>query len=150
MSRTMGRSKLWAPLYLLLTVTAHLMNEFSVVGEIDEACDDEKQPEECESLAMVYDSWGIHVEDYCDTETDPDDVDFSYYVCDDDGHVVYLGIRLNTLQGSVPTQIGRLTHLNHIQLQHNSLATSTVPTELGMLSQMTYLMMTQNSLTNAL
>lgn len=71
-------------------------------------------------------------------------------MCDDDGHVVYLGIRLYSLHGSIPTELGRLTHLNHIQLMHNSLVTSTVPTELGMLSQMTYMMMTQNSLSNAL
>ena len=77
-------------------------------------------------------------------------IEFSYYVCDSDGHVVYLGIRLYSLEGSIPTEIGALTNMNHIQLMHNALDTSTVPTELGMLSQMTYLMLTQNSLTGAL
>ena len=32
------------------------------VGEIDESCDEEAQPEECEALGVVYDAWDIHVE----------------------------------------------------------------------------------------
>ena len=54
------------------------------VGKIDESCDEEAQREECEALSVVYDAWNIHVEDYCDGETDPEDVSVP---CDDAVHI---------------------------------------------------------------
>ena len=71
------------PWAFLLFCTSRLAS-----GEIDEPCDEEKQPAECEALALVYDAWDLDVEDYCDYETDPGDIEFTYGVCDDAGHVV--------------------------------------------------------------
>ena len=72
----------------------------SVLCRIDNYCGYEPQPDECQNLDAVYQEWGVHVESYCDGET-ADDVDFSYYVCDNNGHVVYLGVRSYSLEGSM-------------------------------------------------
>ncbi|KAK3241450.1 hypothetical protein CYMTET_48800 [Cymbomonas tetramitiformis] len=45
----------------------------------------------------------------------------------------------NSLTGTLPTELGELTSLDHMELNHNSM-TGTVPTELGELTSIAFLL----------
>ena len=64
---------------------------------------------------------------------------------DEDGRVAGLNLRQNNLKGPVPTEIGELTALKHLDLTLNNL--SALPAEIGRLARLDSLKLARNSLT---
>jgi Leucine-rich repeat (LRR) protein len=54
------------------------------------------------------------------------------------------------LVGTIPTEIGLLTSLTHLDLDGNIGITGTIPTQLGLLTQLTHLDLDQNTLTGTI
>lgn len=61
-----------------------------------------------------------------------------YGVTVEDGHVTSIDLAGNNLQGQIPTQIGDLVYLQHLNLSGNQLNGS-IPAEIGNLSNLQYL-----------
>ena len=71
--------------------------------------------------------------------------------CDDNGLLTSLDLKFNSLVGSLPPQIGLLTHLKLIELGGNSIGlTGTIPSEIGALTKLQGLVLTDNSFTGTL
>lgn len=69
--------------------------------------------------------------------------------CSSDGNVVSLGIPRAQLQGSLPSQLGGLSHLRHLNL-HDNLLHSNIPSDLFNASQLQSLFLFSNNLSGDL
>ena len=67
----------------------------------------------------------------------------------DDGRVTDLDLYDNNLTGSIPSQLGNLTELEVLYLNHNKL-TGSIPTEIGNLSNLTELWLQGNQLSGSI
>jgi len=65
------------------------------------------------------------------------------------GHISWLFLYGNKLTGSIPTELGNLTHLTGLDLRSNKL-TGSIPSELGNLTQLTELYLHSNKLTGSI
>ena len=63
---------------------------------------------------------------------------FHGITCDDSGQIAQINLRSNNLRGSLPSEIGMLLSLTHLDLDFNPM-TGTIPSEIGMLSALTWL-----------
>jgi len=68
--------------------------------------------------------------------------------CNSGGHVFGIHIAYNSLQGTIPSELGLLTSLRWLWVEGNSLQ-GTIPTELGLLTSLQDLIVYDNSLTGA-
>ena len=68
---------------------------------------------------------------------------------DDEGRVTELQLWENNLSGTVPSDLGNLSHLNLLALQDNQI-TGTIPLGLGSLSNLRELVISSNQLTGAI
>ena len=66
-----------------------------------------------------------------------------------DSHVVHLNLPANQLTGSLPAELGNLTHLETLNLSSNRL-TGILPAEIGYLSNLRWLFVSWNQLTGAI
>ena len=64
---------------------------------------------------------------------------------DDDGRVMVLYLPLNNLSGDIPAELGSLSNLEQLTLDHNELS-GEIPAELGSLSNLTHLSLAGNEL----
>jgi Leucine-rich repeat (LRR) protein len=69
--------------------------------------------------------------------------------CNGQGSVVSIHIPSNNLQGSVVSELGKLTNLTYLALNHNLLS-GKLPTEMGELTKLTYLALHYNLFTGTL
>jgi Leucine-rich repeat (LRR) protein len=69
-----------------------------------------------------------------------------YGITCDDGHVTRLQLRNNGLSGSIPSELGNLSHLHSLYLYNNQL--SSIPAELGNLSNLSMLQLSYNKLSS--
>jgi len=53
------------------------------------------------------------------------------------------------LSGTIPSELGSMTNIQHLELNSNSL-TGTIPSELGSMTSMIYLVLSSNSLTGTI
>ncbi len=68
---------------------------------------------------------------------------------DDNGRVTNLNLTDNSLQGTIPVELGQLTNLTELDLSSNQL-TGAIPVELGQLTKLTWLDLRDNQLTGAI
>ncbi len=68
---------------------------------------------------------------------------------DDNGRVTHLNLTDNSLQGTIPVELGQLTNLTELDLSENQL-TGAIPVELGQLTNLTWLDLRDNQLTGAI
>ena len=64
---------------------------------------------------------------------------------DDDGRVMVLYLPINNLSGEIPAELGSLSNLEQLTLDHNELS-GEIPPELGSLSNLTHLSLSGNEL----
>jgi hypothetical protein len=64
-------------------------------------------------------------------------------------NLTWLNLETNSLTGSIPAELGNLTNLTRLDLLGNSL-TGSIPTELGNLTNLTKLLLYQNSLSGSI
>jgi Leucine-rich repeat (LRR) protein len=69
--------------------------------------------------------------------------------CDGNGSVVSIHIPSNSLRGTVVSELGKLTNLNYLALNHNLLS-GRLPTEMGELTKLTYLALHYNQFSGTL
>jgi Leucine-rich repeat (LRR) protein len=105
--------------------------------------------EECEALIVFYystngDNWSTN-EGWLKTNKVCD----WYRVTCSDRHVSEIRLPLNELTGSIPTEIGNLTHLRVLDLFWNNL-TGSIPTEFGKLIYLKELWLDSNQLTGSI
>jgi Leucine-rich repeat (LRR) protein len=136
---------LWSPilgLALLFTLPlAQAATDCAVVTEIPTV--------ECEALIALYDS--------TDGENWRDNTGWNvtiapcswYQIRCDGGHVTKLDLRGNRLSGSIPSELGNLSHLEFISLYNNQLSGS-IPAELGNLSRLESLDLNDNQLSGSI
>jgi len=72
-----------------------------------------------------------------------------YRVVCSGGHVTYLTLNWNQLNGSLPAELGNLSSLVELRLEDNQL-TGSIPPEMGNLSSLTYMSLTHNKLSGSI
>ncbi|GEM_PF-1772908 len=101
---------------------------------------------ECEALVALYNSTngaGWTNKTNWDTTTD---ISTWYGVIVSDGYVQSLSLDSNQLTGSIPSQLGNLTNLQHLVLNDNQLS-GNIPSQLGNLTKLATLILRRNQLT---
>jgi hypothetical protein len=104
---------------------------------------------ECEALVALYDSTnGGNWESNNDWKT-ATPVDDWTGIRVRNGNVFTVSLIQNGLTGSIPPELGNLSHLNFLYLNNNQL-TGSIPPELGNLSDLEYLYLDNNQLTGSI
>jgi len=125
-------------LLVLMSPLAQAATDCAAVTEIPST--------ECEALIALYNStdganWLRN--DWWNVTNTP----CSWYgVSCSEGHVSDLYLSSNQITGSIPTELGNLTHLTALSLSSNQI-TGSIPTELGNLTNLTGLNLSNNQLT---
>ncbi len=104
---------------------------------------------ECEALVALYnnttgDMWGNH-DNWLLTNTPSD----WFGVSVSSGYVTNLYLSSNNLSGTIPPELGNLTHLSNYFLNNNQLSGS-IPPELGNLSSLEWLVLEGNQLNGSI
>ena len=107
-----------------------------------------------QSLSALYTStggndWRINANWDITTVPSEDELASWYGVFMSEGFLVSLGLSGNNLDGSLPAELGNLSHLSRLPLYNNSLSGS-IPSELGNLSQLTWLSLWGNFLSGSI
>jgi Leucine-rich repeat (LRR) protein len=131
---------LWLAGFLMLPL-AQAATDCATVSEIPSL--------ECEALVALYNStaganWSNN------TGWNVTNTPCNWYgVSCKNGHVTSIDLHSNSLSGSIPSELGKLSHLAMLYLDHNSLSGS-IPSELGNLSRLMYLYLDNNSLSGSI
>ena len=101
------------------------------------------------ALVALYDATnGDDWDDNTNWLSDEQICDWYGVYCYSDGYVDRISLYSNSLQGTIPTELGLLTSLQRLSVPYNSL-TGMIPTELGLLTSLQRLYVDDNSLTGA-
>ena len=104
---------------------------------------------ECEALLALYNSTGGKLwKDNTGWSQNPDVCSWYGITCTT-GHVTTVWLMNNNLSGSIPTTIGNLYNLEHLNLASNSLRGS-IPTTIGNLYKLKSLDLSDNALTGSI
>ncbi|MBM3284121.1 hypothetical protein FJY90_07850, partial [Candidatus Gottesmanbacteria bacterium] len=144
-------------IYWLLGLIAVVIILFSLVRPISNQihaanfCDSVTQiPQaECQALVALYQStngpsW--YVRDGWLTTTTP--CSWSRIFCNA-GHVYYINLTANNLEGTLPAELGNLSGIRYLYLGYNKLQGS-IPPELGNLTQLLHLVVYNNQLSGSI
>jgi hypothetical protein len=104
---------------------------------------------ECEALVALYESTDGSSWDNNAYWLKTTNISIWYGVVLDSGHVSMLFLQENHLNGTIPSNLGNLTHLTHLFLYNNQL-NGNIPPELGNLTNLKKLRIQSNQLSGAI
>ena len=119
------------------------MKKLLLIALLIVGCDKSTEPQDCTGVisgTAVLDDCGV-----CDSDSTNDGVEL-WGECYDIETTTILDLSYNQLSGSIPSEIGQLTHLAQLWLKNNEL-TGEIPSEIGNLTNIEVLSLSYNQLT---